>query len=64
MGGIMRAADPAHEVSALVAALADAFASARADARAICAHPRSGTQTPAGSFPACQNTSIGIPPRG
>ncbi len=33
-------------------------------ASAIGGTPWSGTQTPLGSFPVCQNTSIGIPPRG
>ena len=61
MGGVMRAADPARETAALVATL-DGVRVSRGPGR--CLMPCSGAHTPDGSFPACQNTSIGMPPRG
>ncbi len=61
MGSVMRAADPDREVSALVATLDRLTRYPRAR---YVATPWSGTQVPVGNFPACQNTSIGMPPRG
>src|SRR5262249_34073308 len=61
MGGVMRAADPGREGRALLAVVAGPRDRPRPREGAT---PWRGSQTPAGSLPACQNTSIGMPPRG
>ena len=59
MGSIMRAVDPGQEMKALLAIVAGAHPRAREGAT-----PWSGNHTFAGNLPVCQNTSIGMPPRG
>src|SRR4030088_555609 len=59
MGSIMRAVEPGREVKALLAIVAAAHPRPRYGTT-----PGSGSHTLAGSFPVCQKTSIGMPPRG